>query len=81
MDGLSIEWRPANTGAGFHSPIATCIDPAGSVASVGSANYEDLIRTFSRLRSLKLHPAVNKGARTHVNYKGWLIQTCPQAFL
>jgi len=81
LDGISIEWRPSNTGSGYHSPIATCIDPAGSVASVNQASYQDLIKTFSRLRSLKMHSAVNKGARIHLNYKGWLIQTCPQAFL
>jgi hypothetical protein len=81
MDGLSLEWRPANTGAGFHSPIATCIDPAGAVASLGTSSYDDLIKAFSRLRSMKLHNAFNGGARSHLNYKGWVMQTCPQAFL
>jgi hypothetical protein len=77
MDGLTLEWRPANTGAGYHSPIATCLDPAGAVASVGSSNYDDLITTFSRLRSLKLQQAFNKGATVRTNYKGWVMQTCP----
>lgn len=81
MDGLTLEWRPSNTGAGIHSPIATCIDPAGDVASVNQSSYQDLIKCFSRLRSLKMHDSSAKGARSHINYKGWIMQTCPQAFL
>lgn len=81
IDGLMIDWSPAQTGAGFHSPIATCLDPAGSIASVGAANFDDLILTFSRLRSMKLHSSLSKKAVMNVNYRNWIMQTCPQAFL
>lgn len=55
IDGLVVQWMPANTGAGFHSPIATCLDPAGDTASLAASSFNDLIVTFSRLRSFKLH--------------------------
>jgi len=30
---------------------------------------------------MKLTEAFNKGATMRTNYKGWVMQTCPQAFL
>lgn len=54
IDNISIEWKPSQTGAGYHSPIASCIDPAGAVASLSVSSYQDLVTTFSRLRSMRL---------------------------
>lgn len=68
-----IDWSPANTGAGFHSPIATCLDPAGDIASVGANDFNDLILTFSRLRSMKLHSSLTRKSVMNVDYRNWIM--------
>jgi len=73
VDGLMVDWSPAQTGAGFHSPIATCLDPAGSIASVSSSNFDDLILTFSRLRSFRLHTSLATKAVMRVDYRNWIM--------
>jgi len=62
------------------SGVASCVDPAGATASVAVSSYSDLLETFSRLRSFKLHSSIKKST-LRMDYRGWIMQCTPQAFL
>lgn len=63
LDSLTVIWQPAQFGAGYHSPIASCVDPAGETSQIGTASADDIVATFSRLRSFKLHSSLAKACR------------------
>lgn len=60
-------------GAGVHTPIATCIDPAGSTAQLGVNSYFDAIEAFSRLRSMKTHSSLSKKTQIVQDYRSWIM--------
>lgn len=77
---MSIDFVPNNQGAGQMSGVASCVDPAGATASVAVSSFSDLLETFSRLRSFKLHSSIAKST-LRMDYRGWIMQCTPQAFL
>jgi hypothetical protein len=81
LDSVLISWEPAQIGSGVHTPIVSCIDPAGATAQLGVNSYFDAIEAFSRLRSMKTHSSLAKRTQLVQDYRNWIMQTCPQTYL
>lgn len=79
VDDVMLEFTPNTfSGSGYNSPIASIVDVGGP--SLPYSTILELLTTYSRSRTLRVTDGL-KPATRKLDYRNWLIQTCPQPWL